>query len=115
MQRLLVLLTLVGWAACAPAEAAAGLVRGKAFERFITIWLENQVGNYLLIGLELGFTSPITITTTITITTITTTTTPDPNANESLYANPKADWPPRTSPRSPSTAASPTSRGRASC
>ncbi|KAK4242229.1 phosphoesterase family-domain-containing protein [Achaetomium macrosporum] len=39
MQRLFA--TLLGWV-CLCIVSAAGLVPGKAFERFITIWLENQ-------------------------------------------------------------------------
>ena len=45
MQRLLV--SLLGWA-CVRAAIAADLVQGKAFERFITIWLENQVIHSLI-------------------------------------------------------------------
>ena len=40
MQRLF--LTLVGLA-CLAAVSAVKIIPGKAFDRFITIWLENQV------------------------------------------------------------------------
>jgi hypothetical protein len=43
MQRLLV--SLLGWA-CVPAVSAAVATPGKAFDRFITIWLENQVTSH---------------------------------------------------------------------
>lgn len=43
MKRLLLFLLCACLQVAATTAAAAAIVPGKAFERFITIWLENQV------------------------------------------------------------------------
>lgn len=49
MQRFFV--SLLGWA-CVGTVSAAAVTTGRAFDRFITIWLENQVRRNCVLGAE---------------------------------------------------------------